>query len=286
MMAMVVQMIKSFLLKHWFDVLMLAVALFMAGVYLWDKHVYSQQVVALQNAAASTAKTIETANGVYEKLTLQLASVQSVVDSKDPQIKELEAEVQKNHEQISDATSVSLYWKQKYQSAINVTQTTVPAVPPSASSLGSAERIKVSFTHDFGPYHVEGYTLTNPAYGWLTLSQLQPLKLTMAVTQDKTGAWHSYVTSSDNNTQADILVSAVNPNLRTPHWYEKLALQVDLGLGSTSGGAGVLTGIGGSYDFGSQGQFSLGPKAWLTVSNHVDTFYGLNFGWHPFTQQR
>src|SRR5580692_4364441 len=65
----------------------------------------------LQNEAALKDKTIEEQKGLYEKLTLQEQNVQSVLDSKDPQIKELEAQLKATKQQALTATQVALTWK-------------------------------------------------------------------------------------------------------------------------------------------------------------------------------
>jgi hypothetical protein len=238
----------------------------------------------LQNESALKDKTIEEQKGLYEKLTLQEQNVQSVLDSKDPQIKELEAQLKATKQQALTATQVALTWKKAYEGAAKATQSTVSSpsavtTGPSSSGTTSLSRERVDFNQTYDFLGVTGYTMTNPPEAYLKIQQLRPLKLTLAVTQDSTKAWHTYVTSSEENVQPEVTVTAVNPFMEDPKWYERISLKSDVGLGSTSGGAGVLLGLGATLDVG---KFTVGPAAWVTVSDRVDKYLGVMAGWRPF----
>jgi cell division protein FtsL len=273
-------------LKDKLILVLLGLVVLMAGVgavtVTWQRHVDRKLTVDLQNQLAAKDKTLEEQKGLYTKLTLQESNVQSVLDSQDKQIQELKEQLKSSGQQLLDATQTSLTWRHAYEGIAKSTQSTVVSPPTGPGSTGtgtSVSRARVDFDETFDYIGVTGYTLTNPPEAYLKLTQLRPLKLTVASAQDKTGAWHTYVTSSETNVQADIVVSAVNPYLEEPKWYEKLALRGDLGVGSTSAGAGVLFGLGATYEVG---RFDVGPAAWLTVTDRVDKYLGVMVGYHPF----
>jgi hypothetical protein len=238
------------------------------------KHEYDKTVVDLQNQAASMSKTIQDQQGLYEKLSLQESNVKGMLDVSNAQTKELADQLSKAKQDLQSAVEVSLQWQHAYQAVVNGTQT---VVPPSASDNQS--RMKVTFSKDFGTFVVSGFTLTNPAEADLTVSQGTPLKLTIAMAQDSSKAWHAYATSSDPNIGLNIDLASVNPWIDQPKWYQKIGVTGDVAAGSTSSGAGVLLGAGLNYSIGN---IDIGPKAFIDITNHVDSYYGLGVLWRPF----
>src|ERR1035437_2103067 len=213
-------------LKYVFLVAMLVVAFICHQVSV---HKLQSQVVSWQNAAAQKDKTVEEQKGVYEKLAVQTADAMSLLDTKDQQIAGLQTQIKQAGEKLDNAVSVGLTWKQAYEGAANATQTTPAPTKPGEVVVNG--RIRVDFSKDFGYLGVSGYTMTTPPEAWISVKNLRPLKLTVALSQSKDGAWHSYATSSEDNVSADIIVAAVNPSLRDEHWYERIGFVGDLGLG-------------------------------------------------------
>lgn len=237
----------------------------------------SKEKGELQNAMAMKDQTIEVQKGLNEKLALHSSDVESLLDSSNQQVQELKDELKKTHEQLDSATTVSLSWKKAYEGLAAASQATVPngvSTPPGGTA--QAGRTEVDFSKDFGFIGVTGYTRTNPAEAWVSVKNLRPLKLTVALSQDRQGAWHAYASSSEDNVGADIQVSAVNPSIRDIHWYERIGL-----MGSVGFGDGVLAGAGPSLDIG---KFTLGPMAWITAGTQVSKFYGASFTWRPFAR--
>lgn len=242
--------------------LLLVVALVAMAVMLFHSHQKDKRIQELQNSIALKDKTIEENKGLFEKLAESSANVKGELDNKDVQIQELESQLKKNGEQLSDATSTSLSWKKAYEGVVESTESNVGA------------RKRVDFKHDFGFIGVNGYTLTDPPEAFVSVMNLRPLKLTVATTQDKTGAWHSYVTSSEENISADITVSAVNPNIREEHWYEKIGI-----VGTTAAGSAFILGLGFTYDLG---RVEVGPQFGFSAGDRIDKFFGITALWHPF----
>lgn len=238
------------------------------------KHSYDARMVELQNQIAARDVTIEVSKGVYTKLTLQLHNVEDALNQKDEQVKSLEAELKKRKEELLTATTIAANWKKAYEAEVKAKQTEVPGTNP-----GDPTRTKVEFDKDFGYIGVKGYTLTNPAMAWVHVQQNRPLKITLAVSQDKEKKWHTYATSSEENVGVDVEVTAVNPYLLQPKWYENIGLSVALGGGTNAQGGAALIGLGLDYKIK---QFTVGPGVWLGISDRVDKYYGINFSWRPF----
>ena len=137
------------------------------------------------------------------------------------------------------------------------------------------KRLRVDFNKDWGYIGIEGYTLTDPAFAWVSIKQNRPLKLTLAISQDQEGLWHTYTTSSEDNVQADIVLSGVNPWFNDKHWYEKISGTVMVGAGS----GGVVGGIGVGVDIS---QFTVSVMAFDHSSNVTSPMYGLGLQWRPF----
>jgi len=235
-----------------------------------------KELARLRNEAASKDQTIEIQKGLYTKLVIESDNIKSLLDSKDLQIKELLGQVKKNDEDLLTANQLVVQWKKAYEGLATANQTHVEPTQP-----GQPGRDRVSFNKDFGMIGVKGYTLTNPAEAWVSVNQLKPLKITVAVTEDKNHQWHSYATSSDENTAVDIALSGVNPYILEPKWYEKVQFNAVLAGGNTQNGFGGLVGLGVSYKIK---QFDVGPAAFLGIGTTVSPYFGATFAWRPFAQ--
>jgi hypothetical protein len=272
--------IKDQLTKYLILGLMLALVVMGLGA-AWYKHAYDKRITQLQNEMAEKDKTIEVQKGLYTKLTVQSENVKGVLDQKDTQVRELEDQIKKQKQDLLNASTVVASWKKAYEGLAKATQTEVPADPTKPALVGKT-REKVDFHEDFGYIGVDGWTLTNPAQAWVRVKQNRPLKLTLAISQDKDKAWHTYATSSEENVGVDIQVTAVNPFLLQPKWYEKIGIGIDLGMGTNQAGLGALVGVGVNYQFM---QFTMGPHVWLGINNTLDKYYGLTFEWRPFQRK-
>lgn len=239
---------------------------------------YDSQLAALRNQVATSSSTVEVDKGVFEKLSLESEDLKSTLDSKNQQVQELLTQVQKNKEDLLAANQLVVKWKQAYEGAANAKETVVPADP---QKPGTLERKRVDFNKDFGMIGVSGYTLTDPAEAEVKVEQLKPLGVTLALSQDAAKAWHSYVTSDDPNTTVQINVSAVNPYVLEPKWYEKIEFNATLAGGEAGTGFGLLAGLGISYKIK---QFTVGPAVFVGVSDRLDKYVGVNVGWRPFEQ--
>jgi hypothetical protein len=251
----------------------------------WQSHQHQVAVTQLQNELATRDKTIEVQKNLYTKLTVQTKDIQGTLDQRDKEVKLLEEQIKKQGQELLNASSLVVSWKKAYEGLAKATQTHVdpdPKNPPTNPVEIVKGREKVDFHQDFGYIGVDGWTLTNPPQAWVRVKQNRPLRLTLALSQDKDKAWHTYTTSSEENIGVDIAVTSVNPYLLQPKWYEKIGIAVDLGAGTNQSGIGALVGVGLNYQFM---QFTLGPHVWLGINNTVDKYYGLSFEWRPFQRK-
>jgi hypothetical protein len=249
-------------------------ALILAGVIYGGitKYQYDQKLLNLSNELAKSAQTIEISRNLYEKATLQVTSLQDLLNSKDEQIVALNKELKDKDQELLTATNLVITWRSKYEALVKATQGTVPPVVP-----GDPDRIKVSFEKNFGPMIVSGYTLTSPPEAYLSVMQGTPLKLTLAISQDKSLVWHSYVTSSDDNMKVDIQLAAVNPFMLERKWWERLSVTALVAAGQD----GALAGVGVGIDIG---QFTLGPMIMGGYVSKLTWLVGVNVSWRPFAK--
>ncbi len=234
---------------------------------------YNRQIRELQNVIAVNDQTIEVQKDLYTKRTQELDDVKGLLGKLTEAEKRLQAELKKAKAQILSLTETNIKLKKALEASGGGTQAEVPG------EAGQPPRLQVNFEHDFGFVAVRGFTLTNPPEYKLSLGNgSRPLKLTTIVSQQPDGTWRTYVQSSDENFDIDIGVSAVNPHITDPKWYERLKVHGDLGVGN-----GVLGGLGLAYQFGS---VDIGGSVWGVTSGGGSVFYGLNFSWAPFKSSK
>jgi hypothetical protein len=282
-------MLKTFLLKHWYDVLIIVIIATCAGIFSYRHWEDQKTILDLQNQNASLQQTVQIKDGLFEKQVLQTNSVKNDLDASNAQNQALQDQLKKTGQQLADETSLNLTLKNAYTVAVTASQTVIPNPSSSPTTTTgvtlASSRIRVDFSQNFGLYSVKGYTLTSPPEGQITLTQTQPLKLTVAMSKDSSGVYHTYVTSSDQNMNINIESSAIDTSVQEPHWYEKVGFQASFGVGTTNTGSGVLAGIGPTLDLGSKQQFTVGPSFWIDVTNSVSKYYGATFLWRPFVQR-
>lgn len=249
---------------------LLLVAVVWGSVGKWQN---DKEMARLRNEVALRDTTIEVQKGVYTKLAVETGDLRKLLDSKDEQIKGLVAQLKQTKEELLVANQLVVKWKKAYEGAVDAHQDPEDPAQPG--------RTKVSFQKDWGMIGVKGYTLTNPAEAWVSVNQLRPLKITVAVSQDKDGAWHTYATSSEENVGVDIALSSVNPHLLDPKWYEKIQLGLSLAGGSGTGGFGFLLGVDATYKIS---KFDVGPAVFVTLGagTTITPFFGAKFNWRPF----
>ena len=237
-----------------------------------EKRSYDNQIATLSNSLATESQSKEIAQGLYEKATITSKNLQDLLNNEDAQNISLKKQLDQKNEDLITATNLMIKWKTDYLAIVAGTQTVLPANP---ATPNAPERVKVAFSKDFGPILASGFCLTNPPEASVDLHQQRPLKLTLAVSQDAQGLWHTYTSSNEDNMEADIALSAVNPYLTSPKWYERISVSAAV----AGGGSGVMAGIGLGVDIG---QFTPSIMIFDHSSNLTSPLYGLNLAWRPF----
>lgn len=251
-----------------------ALLLVMIGLGAFDRWQNGKELARLRNEAAAKDQTIEVQKGLYTKLTLESDNLNKLLNTKDEQIQSLVTQVKKDKEQLLAANQLVVTWKKAYEALFDANQTHED--PPTPGGPG---RDKVSFVKDWGAIVVSGYTYTNPPEAFLSVKQGRPWKITVAISQDANRQWHTYATSSDDNLNVDIALTAVNPYILEPKWYERLSLSAMVAGGSGTTGFGLLAGIGATFRID---KFNVGPAGFVTVGSNITGYVGAVFEWRPF----
>ena len=221
------------------------------GAFWWGSHRHDAEIRALNARIAASSMTIETKQGLYETALGQVDDVKSLLDSSSKEVKELKDQLDQMRSKVLTVERVTVQLKSPISSATTATQTLAPSFV-----AGGRERQRVDFAHDFGPFKVMGHTLTDPAEGFVTLSQGRPLSLTVAVARNKDGTWSSLITSSEPDIGVNVTLGAVDPGVISPSWYQRI-----WAIGSLS----ALPSPGASLSVDYVGdRFLLGPscQAW------------------------
>jgi hypothetical protein len=227
--------------------------------------------IELQNEIVSRDKTIEVQKDLYRNSSLRVGNLESLLAENNVHEKLLLAEINKRDEQIAEITKLVVFWKKKYESVIDATQSDVPGTSQTV-------RKRVDFNKDFGYIGIKGFTMTDPAYAYVSIQQNRPLRLVLALSQDKDMKWHANVSSSEEDIGVNIEVSAVSKYIVMRKWYEKISIIGEVGASSS----GALFGVGVKYQLG---KFSLGPSVWSVVADRTFTFFGGSLEWRPFERE-
>lgn len=271
-------------LKKYFFVFLVGCSIIF-GLYMYIKNrQYRNEIADLYNKVTRQAETIEVQKNVYEKKSLEVDDLNSILESlkkdndldKDT-ITKLQKELEKRQSELLAANRLALKWKKAYEAEVEANQTEDPGKDPDDPG---DDRIKISFEKDFGYIGVNGYTLTNPPIAWISVKQNRPLFLTMALSQNKDGHWSTLVTSSEDNVEVDVEVSAVNPFVLAKKWYEKLSVDTGIKLKTS----GLTPKLGISYPFGPINVS--GGLQGDTVDKSVGWYVGLGYLWRPFERKK
>lgn len=227
--------------------LILIALIFSVIAFLIGSHRQDSTVQELNRRLSESAKTVEVKQGLYETAIGQVTDVKSLLDSSSQEVVELKRQLDESKAKVLTAQKVVVLLKSPLSAPTTATQQTVPPV-----DAGGKQRQRVDFTHDFGPFKVSGHTLTDPAEGFVTLSQGRPLSLTVAVARNSDGTWSSLVTSSEPTVGVNVSLGSVDPGVISPSWYQRI-----WAVGSASVLSSPAAGLSLAY-FGER--FSLGPQ--------------------------
>lgn len=254
------------------------IVVFLCGAYFFYKfNSWKEERSFLLNKISVQQKTIEIAENVYRKQSLELKDLNSVFDSIKSEnktykknIKNLETEFKKRKEKILSINNVAIKWKKAYEASIKSNQEEI--VDPSTKE----KRLKVSFKKDFGYLTAKGYTITSPPETWISVEQNRSLQLLVVLTQTEDKAWNATATSSEDNVEIDIKLSSINPYIIRKKWYEKINFDSSLGWNEE-----FFAYVGTSYRFDFGLELSAGYSGYV---DRVAPQLFINYSWRPFEQ--
>jgi hypothetical protein len=207
--------------------------LILMGVrYLKEKN---ERIADLITRLATSETTVEIERGLFAKKAEELQGLQDLLAKMGEENAKLSELIKRGEMEILTLNQIIIRWRKAYEAAVAANQTEEPPKDP-----GDPVRKRVTFSGKVGPIKVDGHTLTDPPESWLHLEQIDPIRLTVAVTRNKDGTFSSLVTSSDLEVQADIVVSAVDPKVLGLKWYQRIWLDGAVSmLGDKSASLGV-----------------------------------------------
>ncbi len=256
----------------------LLLALAFAGFMTFRDHQRAQRIVELQNQIALRDKTIETQQGVYQKLALQTKDLTKLLNDKDVELMALRDQLKKQGSELLTANTLVVKLKKDLKDAQNV----VVTIPDPAKP--GVKRAEIDTKDRLDPFQITGRVDldcdTGKAAVDVGLSQRNPIKFSVVVSQDKDGTWRSTATSSTKVFDVDIALAAVNPYLLEEKWYEKLSFALEAGVGTNPG---LLAGAGVNIEIG---KFDIGPRVWAVIDRGASPYFGVSFAWHPFKKVR
>lgn len=254
---------------------LLLVIVAVVGVLTWKKNQYEARIVELQNVVAEKDKTIESKDGVYQRLAVQHEDLKDLLSSKDEQLKSLKEQLDHQGSQLLTANTLVIKLKKDLEAK--------PVIVPRPPDTNKPGIMTTDFdTEDqFAPFKVTGVMVADcNTQKWegalLKLSQTRPFRFSVVVSQDKDGTWRSSTTSSEKNFEVDIALAAVNPRLLEEKWYEKISISAEAGVGTNPG---LLVGLGANYGIG---KFDVGLRVWGVLDRGASPYFGASLAWHPF----
>lgn len=189
----------------------------------------------VQNLSAQ-GKTVEVYQGLYSSKVIELKSVLALLDTSQKEVATLKKHLEDSGAKLLTTQQLVVKLKKAYEGALAANQVEQPVDPENPAVI----RKKVEFAGELGPMGVRGFTITDPPEAFLKIEQIRPLVLSVSVAQNKDKTWSSFVTSSDNDVQVDIVLAGVNPLLLSPKWYQRIWGEVGASvLGDPAGSVGL-----------------------------------------------
>ncbi len=131
-------------------------------------------------------------------------------------------------------------------------------------------------------FEVQGYTLTSQEdieepYAELSLRQLEPFLLDIAVAQDRDGEWSVLASEQENRLELEIAEFVIDPRVRRERWYERFGVGLATSVGSDHFGIGPIISVeaGRTYVYGGAQYVATGQQ-WVGTAG---------IAWRPFQRR-
>ncbi len=224
--------------------------------------------------------TTQLREGVYQRTVTELGDVRAALDSSRKESLALREEVEKRRAEVVYYSDLTVRWKKKYEGIAKAYQEVLGSEedPPDPDDPVADDpplpRIRVTFERDFGPFRVDGHTVTSPPEAYVSVSQTRPLRLGVALVEERDGGWSTVVSSSEEDIEVSVDVTAKHRDFERIDWRDKLSVGVTTGfLGEPSLGVGMRYG----------GRISVGPECSARLAEEgVGWSCGVGLSWRPF----
>lgn len=245
--------------QKYFSLALLAILLVFVGYTWYEKTKMEQRIIDLQNELAKRMPTIEVAPGVFEKLAQVEKNLQNSIDQSTQQGKDLAKRIEDTKAKVLTLQTGVVNANSKIDELLKNKEN------PDGSWYADVNKKD-------GPLYLRGKitagpTKDNPIHPELNFG-IEDLKLSIAVTQDKTGQW-AVESALPPPLRIEWKVSKVNPYLLEPSWLEKVGFTAQLGLTRRQ-----YT-LGAGYKIKS---WYIGPYALFDDNNT----YGASVTWFPW----
>lgn len=198
----------------------------------WTTRQSRAEISTLKTELSKHLETIEVQKDVYAIQIFKYDVLQELFDTSRAEVEALKKHLDDTNAKLLTATQLTLKWKKAYEALLDSQQTEEPPVD------GGPVRKRVDFAGKLGPIQATGHTLTDPPQAFLKLEQVDPLKLTVSVAQNKDKTWSTFVTTSDSNLDVKVDLAGVNPLVISPKWYQRIWM--DVGAAALGDPAGYL----------------------------------------------
>ena len=260
------------------SILLFSICLVLGGAIAYQNYKSGKAITDLQNQLAREQKIVKETQTAYSQLAIK-------TDEITLQNKELQKVINKKDEDILAAAQVALQWKDKYFQELNANQTVVDPngnvviveIPKECKEL----RYKVEFGEEKENIKVSGFTLTNPPEASIKLEFTKPLILSLVLTK-KDNDYKVYVDPNDPAIIPTEIQLKVNPELFNIKWYERLLVNVNLGIATNKD---IVPSAKIMYYFNLSNSMTIAPFAGGMFSSKVMKavpFFGIDFNWYLF----
>jgi hypothetical protein len=280
----------DFSIKDIFLVALLLIVFGVAAGSIFNKKQNQSLINELQNDLAAAQGSIEILEGVEFRLAQdlsfkerQIANLLGENTRLDEAAKELEGKLvfltqvnatlrEKIEFTSDDEDSTATTTVIEYRCDEETTNTTI------TEETEGIPNLRVDFDLENSGYRVLGFTESNPPHAELSLSQLSPFVLDLALNQGPDGGWSAIAAEQTNRLEIEIGELIVNSRRLRERWYERF-------------GVGIAVNAG-------LGTFAVGPALHLetrTLDYSVNTTYdvtsqsvigGLTIAYRPFRRRR
>lgn len=263
-----------------------------------EKRKLESELMDYQNQVSELIGTVELENGVRMRLAQELEDLTDRYTEILGENERLSEVINENEERIRTISQLNAQLSERIQFAGEATTTVITReVCPDSNSTTTVQNentdnqdqsqpsvdleipnLRVDFSLEEQGFAVEGHTTTNPSYAELSLEQIDPFQIDIAITETGDGSWRGYVYEVNDRLDININELVVDPEEIRYRWYERI------GVGAQSS----LTSNGFSY--GPALSYRLGRNLnWTIIAGPTyNDDWGANVGfqWHPFVRNR